>query len=126
MPYCPKCGKEYQDWDYCPGCGVILVDKPPTLPQREKHAKPVRSKRDDYKIARFIGVGGGILALLLARGLTFIVPVSIVCLLVGIALLLWGSWSWAKLKGRNGWYALWGLLAPIGLVALVLLRDKWR
>ena len=34
MPYCPKCGDEFQDWaEVCPDCGVALVDKPPPLPK---------------------------------------------------------------------------------------------
>ena len=42
MPYCPKCCDEFQDWvKVCPDCSVNLVDKLPTLPEREMYQGPL-------------------------------------------------------------------------------------
>ena len=43
---------------------------------------------------------------------------------VGIILTLYGSYCWAKYKGRHWAYMFWGILAPIGLIALALLKPK--
>jgi len=41
-----------------------------------------------------------------------------------VALILRGSYCWAKYKGRSGWWALLGLVAPIGFIGLAVLKDK--
>lgn len=43
---------------------------------------------------------------------------------LGIYLVLQGSYWWAKEKGRSGWWCLMGLLAPIGYLVLMSLKDK--
>ena len=35
-----------------------------------------------------------------------------------------GSYYWAREKSRSGWWCLLGLLAPIGYIVLMKLRDK--
>lgn len=36
MPYCPKCGDEFQDWvETCPDCKVPLVEKLPPVTEEE-------------------------------------------------------------------------------------------
>jgi len=42
---------------------------------------------------------------------------------IGLTLTLWGCYLWAKKKGRSGWWCLMGLLAPIGYIVLMNLRD---
>jgi hypothetical protein len=49
---------------------------------------------------------------------------AIILWLLGIYLVLQGSYWWAKEKGRSGWWCLMGLLAPIGYLVLMSLKDK--
>lgn len=37
---------------------------------------------------------------------------------------IFGSYIWAKEKGRSGWWCLMGLIAPIGYIVLMKLKDK--
>ena len=45
MPYCPKCGFEYEkDVDKCPDCGVPVVEKlPEEKPPQEPNFVPLRN-----------------------------------------------------------------------------------
>jgi hypothetical protein len=45
-------------------------------------------------------------------------------LFVGIGLTLWGCYLWTSLKNRHWLFMLWGLLSPIGLLGIALLKDK--
>jgi hypothetical protein len=45
-------------------------------------------------------------------------------LLLGIGLTLWGCYLWTSLKNRHWLFMLWGLLSPIGLLGIALLKDK--
>jgi hypothetical protein len=49
---------------------------------------------------------------------------SLAMFLIGLGLVLWGCYLWAKVKGRNWAWMLFGLLAPIGLVVLLILPAK--
>ena len=44
--------------------------------------------------------------------------------ITGLGLVLWGSYLWAKLKGRSGAWMLLGFLAPAGLIGLLILPVK--
>lgn len=44
--------------------------------------------------------------------------------ITGVGLVLWGSYLWAKLKGRSAAWMLLGFLAPAGLVGLLILPVK--
>jgi hypothetical protein len=44
--------------------------------------------------------------------------------ILGLGLCTYGCYFWAKLKGRHWSWMLWGLLAPAGLVVLLLLKSK--
>lgn len=44
---------------------------------------------------------------------------------LGAGALIYGSYCWAKYKGRHGAFALLGLLAPIGFIPLALMKDKY-
>jgi hypothetical protein len=44
--------------------------------------------------------------------------------IVGLGLCTYGCYFWAKLKGRHWAWMLWGLLAPAGLVVLLLLKTR--
>jgi len=46
--------------------------------------------------------------------------------LCGLALVLWGCYMWTRLKGRHWAFMFWGLLAPIGLLGISLLKDKTK
>lgn len=43
---------------------------------------------------------------------------------LGIYMVLHGSYFWAKEKGRSGWWCLIGLIAPIGYIVLMKLKDR--
>ena len=43
---------------------------------------------------------------------------------LGYYIVIQGSYYWAREKGRSGWWCLMGLLAPIGYIVLMKLRDN--
>lgn len=43
---------------------------------------------------------------------------------IGVWLVIHGSYFWAREKGRNGWWCLTGLLAPIGFLILYKLKAN--
>ena len=43
---------------------------------------------------------------------------------LGICLTLWGCYLWTSMKNRHWLFVLWGLLSPIGLFGIALLKDK--
>ncbi|MCX6000418.1 MAG: hypothetical protein NTU41_12785 [Chloroflexi bacterium] len=43
---------------------------------------------------------------------------------LGICSILWGCYLWTSMKNRHWLFVLWGLLSPIGLRGIALLRDK--
>jgi len=45
---------------------------------------------------------------------------------ITMALVLWGCAMWVQDKGRHWAFTLWGLLAPIGLLGISLLKDKTK
>ena len=44
--------------------------------------------------------------------------------IAGLGLVLWGSYLWAKLKGRSGAWMLLGFFAPAGLIGLLILPVR--
>jgi hypothetical protein len=49
---------------------------------------------------------------------------SIVVLLIGTIITVWGCYLWTQLKNRHWAFMFWGILAPIGLLGISLLKDK--
>ena len=45
-------------------------------------------------------------------------------LLLGLGLTVYGCYLWAKLKGRRWTWMFFGLLSPIGLIALAVLKPR--
>ena len=43
---------------------------------------------------------------------------------LGICSTLWGCYLWTSMKNRHWLFMLWGLLSPIGLLGIALLKDK--
>ena len=82
-------------------------------------------EKEEYRKQRNVAVWSGLGLLILSRILASIWLLSLLIWLVGLGVVIWGSWSWAKYKGRSGWWALWGLLAPVGFIPLALMRDKY-
>ena len=41
-----------------------------------------------------------------------------------IGAIIYGSYCWAKYKGRSGYFCLLGLIAPLGFIVLSVLNDK--
>ena len=86
---------------------------------------PSDEKKEEYKhrktvwawAATLLGVIGNII---LSYGSSFGWLFSIAGMLVAI----YACWNWTKYKGREPAWALWGILYPIGYLALVLLKDK--
>ena len=44
---------------------------------------------------------------------------------LSLYLTIYGSYLWAKDKGRSTWWCLLGLIAPFGYIALMRLKDKY-
>lgn len=44
--------------------------------------------------------------------------------ILAMALTLTGCYVWTRLKNRHPAFALWGLLTPIGLLGIALLKNK--
>lgn len=51
---------------------------------------------------------------------------GLIFLIIGIILILTGCYLWTKMKNRHWAFMFWGLLTPIGLLGISLLRDKTR
>jgi hypothetical protein len=49
---------------------------------------------------------------------------GVLILFLGMGLILWGCYLWTSLKNRHWLFMLWGLLSPIGLLGIALLKDK--
>jgi hypothetical protein len=50
--------------------------------------------------------------------------IAMFLLFLGLYFVIQGSYWWAREKGRSGWWCLMGLLAPIGYIVLMNLKDK--
>jgi hypothetical protein len=35
-----------------------------------------------------------------------------------------GCYAWATFKGQSRWHGLWGLIMPLGIIPVLLLKDK--
>ena len=49
--------------------------------------------------------------------------------LIGVASMgffITACYCWAKYKNRSGWLALWGFLAPLGLIPPALMKDETK
>lgn len=51
---------------------------------------------------------------------------SVLVYLAGWGLMLYGCYLWTQLKHRHWAWMLFGLLAPIGLIVLGVLKDKTK
>ena len=75
-------------------------------------------------------IWGGLILILISRGIILATEnlialiIGLVVLLFAFGLLLWGCYLWARLKNRHWAFMLWGLLSPIGLLGISLIRDK--
>jgi len=49
---------------------------------------------------------------------------SDLCWVLLIGAWVYSSYCWAKYKGRSGWFALLGLIAPLSFLILWGLKDK--
>ena len=43
---------------------------------------------------------------------------------IGVGIVLWGCYIWTRLKNRHWAFMFCGILAPIGLLGISLLKDK--
>ena len=75
---------------------------------------------------------GGLILILISRGIILATEnlialiIGLVVLLFALGLLLCGCYLWTQLKNRHWAFMFWGLLSPIGLLGISLLRDKTR
>lgn len=51
-------------------------------------------------------------------------PAIFITLIAGLGMSVYGCYLWTKLKSRHSAFALWGILSPIGLLGVSLLKDK--
>lgn len=57
-----------------------------------------------------------------AVGFYYLLPFSLV--LLGLVLTVYGCYLWARLKGRHWAWMFFGLLTPIGLIPLLVLKRR--
>jgi hypothetical protein len=81
-----------------------------------------------YKRTTNLGVGIGFLLQIAGRvltkqGMEFI---GLLIWLIGLAAFIWGCGQYAKAKGYSPWFGGLGLLSFVGLIVLVLFRDKHK
>jgi asparagine N-glycosylation enzyme membrane subunit Stt3 len=86
-----------------------------------------------YRQARNVGLLIGIAILItcpfLPTNLAFLPTwiaflIFVITWLIGISCLLYGCWGWSRYKGKSNWWALWGLLGPIGFLVLALIGPE--
>ena len=51
-------------------------------------------------------------------------PAGAIATVMGVIMAMTGCYLWARDKNRASGFALWGLLAPIGYLAIMSLKDK--
>jgi hypothetical protein len=51
-------------------------------------------------------------------------PITFLTTGIGIVLTISGCYLWTQLKNRHWIFCLWGILTPIGLLGISLLKDK--
>ncbi len=80
---------------------------------------------EDYRKDRTQYIWGGIGVSIVARIIAVFLPiVGIIISLAALAMIITGCYFWAKSKAQSSWWALFGLIAPIGFIPLALLKDK--
>jgi len=86
---------------------------------------------EEYKTKTNIGVGIGLILSTIARvvlggenQLDFIA--GLILAISGTAVFIWGCMSYARGKGYHPLFGFFGLLNILGLLILVLLRDRYK
>ena len=51
-------------------------------------------------------------------------PDGAIATVIGVIMAMTGCYLWTRDKNRASSFALWGLLAPIGYLAIMSLKDK--
>ena len=75
-----------------------------------------------------IGVGLGLILQMVSRSMTAPeqATVSLVLLVIGALVFIWGCCEYAKGKGYNSAWGLLGILSLIGLIVLALMPDRHK
>jgi hypothetical protein len=117
--YCAKCGSKVPDGSsFCSSCGTRIDTQQPKTSFDTKDKSPYKSSFDKWALAYcvsfilgcgFMAKNGTVAAVFYTIGL---VPAVVMC------------YYWAKRKGRHPALAALGVLAPIGLLGLALLKNK--
>ncbi len=89
-----------------------------TAPARMRQEEEMHNTATTRTVLVWIGLVLGYVARVLPGGY------SLLLLFVGLSLSVWGCYIWARLKNRSGYWCLFGLLTPIGLIALWKIKDK--
>ena len=76
----------------------------------------------EHKTNTNIGIGGGLILQFLGR--TLDTGFSMLIIITGSVLFIWGCTQYAKGKGYSAWFGLLGLISFFGLIILALLPDK--
>jgi hypothetical protein len=67
----------------------------------------------------------GVILGFIGNFISYASPFGYLLVLTALILNLIGGYNWARAKGRNGAFCLWGILAPIGFVGLAVLQDRY-
>lgn len=91
----------------------------------------IDQKSKTYKDNRDIGCWGIVILGPISRIIlafigdeTIALALSIVFSVGLVWLAIWGCYNWTKLKSRSGTWALFGIIAPLGFIPLMLLKPK--
>lgn len=80
-----------------------------------------------YRTRANIGLGGGFLMALAGGAMNQPENQSRVApflVLIGLGVWIWGCQQYCRAKAQPGWKAIYGIVFPLGLIALVLLPDQ--
>lgn len=91
----------------------------------------IEQRYKGYKDSRDAGCWGAVVLAVIGRVILIFISNWMVVLVLSIVfsvgllwLAIWGCYNWAKLKNRSGFWALFGIIAPLGFIPLMLLRTK--
>lgn len=93
---------------------------------RRQEIKPGEDDTKIYRQARNVGILGWIVILLALVFIHSPMYLFIPIWVAWFASTLFGCWGWARMKGKSDSWALWGIIAPVGLIIFSALKlPQW-
>lgn len=124
--HCGKCGAQMLEGSTsCSSCGGRTGSERSGAKTGHRNVWP-KTKEEFRQGRKICLVGFSLSVTAVAAGVSGYVALGYVLVVAAVAVYIFGAYNWAKYKGRSPWFCLWGLIAPIGLLVVVFLEDKWR